>query len=124
MGIPEWFLTVDSRKTRTLHSDACIQILLHFKGPIAKKLEQDFSHLMVQGRLESPSLYIPGYFDEKRKVKISYKQCGVRDPNDKESSKKRKSFLFGSISNTPKIIVLSNFVLLINLLCANYHYLL
>jgi hypothetical protein len=34
MGLPEWMLTVDSRKTRTLHGGTCIQFLLHFKGTI------------------------------------------------------------------------------------------
>jgi hypothetical protein len=34
MGLPEWMLTVDSRKTRTLHDGTCIQFLLHFKGTI------------------------------------------------------------------------------------------
>lgn len=85
MGIPEWFITVDSRRTKVLHNNACVQLLLHFKGPIASKLEQDFNRLIAIGKLESPSLYIPGYIKEKRKMKISYKQCGVRDPNDKKS---------------------------------------
>lgn len=83
MGIPEWMLTVDSRQTKILHNNACVQILLHFKGPIASKLEQDFSRLISVGRLDSPSLYVPGYIDTKRKSKISYKQCGMRDPNEK-----------------------------------------
>lgn len=83
MGIPEWFLTVDSRKTKFLHNHACVQLLLHFKGPIAGKLEQDFNRLMSIGKLEAPSLYIPGYLNEKRKSKISYKLCGVTDPNEK-----------------------------------------
>ncbi|XP_030762415.1 uncharacterized protein LOC115887200 isoform X2 [Sitophilus oryzae] len=98
MGIPEWFLTVDSRKTKTLHSNECVQILLHFKGPIASKLEQDFNRLLSIGRLESPTLYIPGYIKEKRKSKISYKLCGVRDPNEKSSRK--SSFIFGSSAAT------------------------
>ncbi|CAH0556110.1 unnamed protein product [Brassicogethes aeneus] len=88
MGIPEWFLTVDTRKTKTLHQDACVQLLLHFKGPIATRLEQDFGKLMSTGKLESPSLYIPGHYNEKRKVKIAYKQCGVRDPNEKSNCDK------------------------------------
>lgn len=83
MGIPEWFLTVDSRKTKFLHNHACVQLLLHFKGPIAGKLEQDFNRLMSIGKLEAPSLYIPGYIKEKRKSKVSYKLCGVTDPNEK-----------------------------------------
>lgn len=119
MGIPEWFLTVDSRKTRSLHNDACVQILLHFKGPIANKLEQDFSRLMINGRLDTPSLYIPGYFNEKRKVKISYKQCGVRDPNEGSSNKRRGGFLFGS-NSTPKVLDLSNLILFINLFILCY----
>ncbi|KAB0794972.1 hypothetical protein PPYR_11811 [Photinus pyralis] len=85
MGIPEWMLTVDSRQTKILHGGACMQILLHFKGPIANKLEQDFSRLISTGRLDSPSLYIHGFIDTKRKVKISYKQCGKKDPNDNKS---------------------------------------
>lgn len=86
MGIPEWMLAVDSRKTRTLHYGACVQILVHFKGPIAGRLEQDFSKLISSGRLDSPSLYIPGYIDTKRKATIPYKQCGTKDPNEKSKS--------------------------------------
>lgn len=83
MGIPDWFLTVDSRKTKTLHNGACVQILLHFKGPLANQIEQDFNKLLSLGRLEAPTLYVPGYFNSKRKATISYKQCGVRDPGEK-----------------------------------------
>lgn len=83
MGIPEWMMTVDTRKIKILHNDACIQFLMHFKGPIANRLEQDFGRLISIGRLDAPSLYIPGYINPKRKVKIPYKQCGARDPNDR-----------------------------------------
>ena len=38
MGLPEWMLTVDSRKTRTLHGGTCIQFLLHFKGIIVYEI--------------------------------------------------------------------------------------
>ncbi|XP_017780045.1 PREDICTED: uncharacterized protein LOC108565217 [Nicrophorus vespilloides] len=92
MGIPEWMLTVDTRKTRMLHSYSCVQFLMHFKGPIASRLEQDFNKLLSTGRLESPTLYIPGFYDAKRKSKISYKLCGVRDPNEKSKKKSRFSF--------------------------------
>nr|CAH7717996.1 unnamed protein product [Callosobruchus chinensis] len=101
MGIPEWFLTVDSRQTKSLHNDACVQILLHFKGPIANKLEQDFNRLLSLGKLEAPTLYIPGYIPKKRKSKIAYKQCGARDPNEK--SKRRQSFFFLSSSSEKSI---------------------
>lgn len=40
MGIPEWFLEVDSRKTKLLYNNACVQMLIHFKGPSAARLEQ------------------------------------------------------------------------------------
>lgn len=96
MGIPDWFLTVDSRRTKTLHNNACVQLLLHFKGPIANRLEQDFNRLMSIGRLEAPSLYIPGYIKEKRKSKISYKLCGATDPNEK--CKQEKYFELSCVS--------------------------
>jgi len=41
------------------------------------------SKLIAAGRLEEPSLSIPGYVNQKRKVSISYRTCGVRDPNEK-----------------------------------------
>lgn len=114
MGIPEWMLSIDGRKTKILHNGACIQFLLHFKGrsplrrfpflravtlylivflsndfvhsgPIANKLEQDFSKLISTGKLEAPSLYIPGYLATKRKTTLGHRQCGVRDPNDKSN---------------------------------------
>lgn len=40
MGIPEWFLKIDSRKTKLLYDNACIQLVIHFRGPIASRLEQ------------------------------------------------------------------------------------
>lgn len=39
MGLPEWFLAIDSRTTKILHNGACIQMLIHFKGPKAHQLE-------------------------------------------------------------------------------------
>lgn len=83
MGVPEWMITVDSRQTKILHNGYCIQFLLHFKGPIANQLEIDYTRLIINGRLDSPTLYIPGYFNKKRKPTLSYRQCGVTDPNEK-----------------------------------------
>ncbi|XP_034232585.1 uncharacterized protein LOC117640300 [Thrips palmi] len=81
MGVPEWMLTVDSRKTKTLYNGNCIQFLLHFKGPIAHQIEQDFSRLLNTGKLSSPTLYIPGYtVTTKRKSSLPYKVCGTTDP--------------------------------------------
>jgi hypothetical protein len=87
MGIPEWMLTVDNRKTRELHGNTCVQLLLHFRGPVANKLEQDFSRLLNVGSLSTQSLFIPGaYPDPKRPTSLSYKQCGTQDPTKKKSS--------------------------------------
>lgn len=56
---------------------------LCFQGPLANQLEQDFARLLSTGKLESPTLSIPGYINTNRKSTISYKQCGTRDPNEK-----------------------------------------
>lgn len=110
MGVPEWFLTVDSRRTRTLHSGACVQLQLRFKGPLATRMEQDFSKLMSTGKLEAPSLSILGYIDEKRKSKLSYRICGVRDPNEKEDKNRRGRFSFITTSSVARLTT-SSFVL-------------
>lgn len=47
MGVPEWMIGVDSRRTRVLHQGACIQILLHFTGPEANRIELDFSKFVL-----------------------------------------------------------------------------
>lgn len=85
MGIPEWFLHIDSRTTQNLHGGACVAFKLHFKGPKAHQLEQDFSKLVATGRLDEPTLFIPGYYNPKRKKRLGYRTCSVRDPNDKDS---------------------------------------
>ncbi|XP_071440833.1 uncharacterized protein Rsod [Hetaerina americana] len=108
MGLPEWMLTVDSRKTKVLHGGACIQFLLHFKGPIANRLEQDFSHLMAAGKLAQPSLYIPGAIpNAKRRTQLAYRPCGTRDPNEKYSKSKPKVTSFSRIiaSSSPVLII-------------------
>lgn len=101
MGIPEWFLHIDSRTTQILHGGACIAFKLHFQGPKAHQLEQDFSRLVATGRLEEPTLYIPGYHNQKRKKTLSYRTCSVRDPNEKNS----KCFRSKSFQN----LILLNF---------------
>ena len=37
------------------------QIKLHFGGPDANKLEQDFNKLLRTGKLHGPSVFIPGF---------------------------------------------------------------
>lgn len=94
MGLPEWFLHIDSRTTQILHNGACIAFKLHFKGPKAHQLEMDFSRLITTGRLDDPSLYIPGYVDQKRKTKLAYRACSVfSDPSEKKSELRFK-FLY------------------------------
>lgn len=83
MGLPEWMLSVDSRKITLLHNGACVQMLIHFKGPLAHQMEQDLSRLIAGGRLETPTLNIIGYNIQKRKKVSAYRVCGVRDPNEK-----------------------------------------
>lgn len=87
MGVPEWMLSVDSRKISLLHNGACIQMLMHFKGPIAHQMELDLSRLIAGARLDSPTLSIIGYNMPKRKKLLAYRVCGVRDPNEKNSKR-------------------------------------
>lgn len=85
MGLPEWMLSIDSRKITVLHNGACVQMLIHFKGPLAHQMDLDLSRLIASGRLDSPTLSIGGYANPKRKKTLSYRTCGVRDPNEKNS---------------------------------------
>lgn len=106
MGVPEWMMDIDARKTKTLHSGACVQMIIHFKGPKAHNLEQDFSRLLGIGRLDAPSIFIPGYYDLKRKSTVSYKICGVRDPNEKKSNRKKSYFsTSSSFTFRPKTVL-------------------
>ncbi|PSN32762.1 hypothetical protein C0J52_15463 [Blattella germanica] len=110
MGLPEWMLTVDSRKTRTLHGGTCIQFLLHFKGAQANQLEQDFSRLLANGFLGSLSLYNPGYVPSvKRKTHLSYRPCGTRDPNEKNT----RTSVNNASSLTPMPSILCSLILII-----------
>ncbi|BES96735.1 Copper/zinc superoxide dismutase (SODC) [Nesidiocoris tenuis] len=104
MGVPDWFLTVDSRKTNLLYNGACIQLLIHFKGPQANKLEQDFSRLLTTGKLPQQSLYNPGYTPPAKRVTTSsYQLCPSRDST--EMKKKRFSFSLSSSSAQLKPLV-------------------
>lgn len=86
MGVPEWMLSVDSRKITILHGGACIQMLIHFKGALAHQMELDLSRLIAGGRLETATLNIVGYAMPKRKTNLAYRVCGVRDPNEKNGN--------------------------------------
>jgi hypothetical protein len=97
MGVPEWFMFIDTRKTRKLHSGRCISIEFHFTGPHAHKLEQDFGHLLRTGRLEGPSIPIPGFIpDPNRKTKLGYSEC---DTDKRKPSVSTYNDLYGSYSS-------------------------
>jgi len=97
MGVPEWYLFTDSRNTKLLHEGRCLQILLHFRGPHANQLEQDFSKLLSTGKQEKPSLAIPGYFPPtRRKTKLGYRECASRGIN------KKSKYDFGGSANSIK----------------------
>uniref|UniRef100_A0A146LIY5 Superoxide dismutase copper/zinc binding domain-containing protein n=1 Tax=Lygus hesperus TaxID=30085 RepID=A0A146LIY5_LYGHE len=113
MGVPEWLLTIDSRKTNVLYGGACIQLLIHFKGPQANKLEQDFSKLMTTGRLAQPSLYSPGYTPPAKRVTTSsYQLCPTRDASDVDKRKYRFSFRSSASFSRP-----SSLLMIVPVLC-------
>ncbi|XP_002020566.2 uncharacterized protein LOC6594740 [Drosophila persimilis] len=121
MGIPEWMLDVDARKTKELHGGACIQMIIHFKGPLAHRLEMDMSRLIAAGRLDAPSLFIPGYVNQKRKPTISYRTCGVRDTNEKRTKTFKGRFSSSSFSTIePKPFVLAIVVISLIIRFPNY----
>lgn len=94
MGVPEWFLSVDSRKITILHNGACIQMLIHFKGPLAHQMELDLSRLIAGARLDTPTLNIVGYAVPNRKKLLSYRVCGVRESNGKNCKNNSNIFCF------------------------------
>lgn len=96
MGLPEWMLEVDSRKTKVIHNGACMQMIVHFMGPKAHQIEMDLTKLLSTGRLDAPSVSTPGFDDPLRKKTLAYKQCSVQDPNDKK--KKNNNFAGFSFS--------------------------
>ncbi|PZC73227.1 hypothetical protein B5X24_HaOG209907 [Helicoverpa armigera] len=112
LGVPEWMMSVDARRTRALHGGTCVQLLLHFTGPHANRLELDFTKLLASGRLDSPSIFIPGYVNTKRKKTISYRPCGTTDPNES----KKNSYFFSSSPSSATLTSPAQVLLL--LLCA------
>jgi len=111
MGVPDWFLFTDSRETKVLHEGRCLQVLLHFRGPHANKLEQDFSRLLRTGRLDGPSLAIPGYVQPQGSpTKLPYRECG------QERLDKKKLQELQSYSESSSAPLIPSFLLLLLLL--------
>lgn len=73
MNEPEWMITIDVRKVSILHNGACIQMLLHFRGPLAHRIEQKFAHLVSTGRVDSSMPTVPT--NPKQKKMFSYRTC-------------------------------------------------
>ena len=92
MGVPEWFVYTDSRKTRPDDGDNCVAMEVHFAGPYANQLEQDFNRLIITGRLSKPSLQIPGFVpDINRKTKLGYRECDSSKKKQKSRTSKSSS---------------------------------
>ena len=74
MGVPPWMLLVDSRETRLVVGNRCVQFKMNFYGPHAAKIEQDLDRLLAKGKLDSPTIYNPGANpDPKRKSTVGYR---------------------------------------------------
>lgn len=102
MGVPEWFVYTDSRKTRSDNGDNCVAMEIHFAGPYANDLEQDFNKLVTTGKLEKPSVSIPGYFPaQDRKTKLGYRECDSGKKKRKQKSRTSKS---SSLSSAKSIM--------------------
>jgi len=114
MGVPEWFLFPDARETKLLHEGRCLQVLLHFRGPHATKLEQDFSKLLRTGKLDMPSLSISGYVPPvQRKTKLGYRECGSRNINNRNpnlSDYSSSSRMSGNLVCVVILLVISTFL--------------
>ena len=113
MGVPEWFLYTDSRKTRPDNGDNCVAMQIHFAGPHANQLEQDFNQLIITGKLSKPSnIKTPGFVpDPQRKTKLSYRECDSSKNKRKQKSRTSKSSSLNSaksiMSTGPHSVVIT-----------------
>ncbi|OXA38086.1 uncharacterized protein LOC110862045 [Folsomia candida] len=82
LGVPDWMLTYDNRQTKDVYGGECIQMLFHFRGPVADRIEQDFDRLLNGREISRPSLEIPGVQNPPtRKSKLPYRTCSNRRPS-------------------------------------------
>ncbi|CAG7838672.1 unnamed protein product [Allacma fusca] len=87
LGVPEWMLTYDNRQTKIVQEGECAQLLFHFRGPVADRIEQDFDRLLNGREISRPSLDIPGVLNPvKRKTKLNYRSCTARRAATKQQS--------------------------------------
>jgi len=87
---------------------------LHFAGPHAHKLEQDFGHLLRTGRLGSPSIPIPGYVpDPQRKTTLGYSECNSAKGRRPATSTYNDLYgSYSSLSSANSILFKNNLVTL------------
>ncbi|XP_046653346.1 uncharacterized protein LOC124344000 [Daphnia pulicaria] len=87
LGVPEWMLLVDTRHTRNIQNDRCVQFKVHFYGPVATRIEQDLSQLLSRGQLDSPTIQVHGsHVDPKRSKTIPYHVCDESDNAQRQPS--------------------------------------
>lgn len=84
LNCPEWFLQMDLSTVTESKDSECVSFLIHFMGPEARQLEQDFARLLSGGIMHKPTIKMLGVpLDEKRKKKVLYKACaGFDDEED------------------------------------------
>ncbi|KAA0202127.1 Superoxide dismutase (Cu-Zn)-like protein [Hyalella azteca] len=83
LACPEWYLQMDLSTVTQSEDGECVSFLVHFMGPKARDLEQDFTRLLSGAVLSEPTIRMLGVpLDEKRKKKVSYKSCGGFDEED------------------------------------------
>jgi len=90
LGAPKWFLAMDPKTVKVTTDGDCANFLVHFMGPKARELEQDFSRLLSGGTLDKPTIHMLGApLDPKRDTKVAYRSCAGLD--DEDLNKKGKS---------------------------------
>jgi len=93
---PEWFLFIDEQETLEINLGRCVQFTIHFRGPHAQKLQLDFNRLFSAGRVDGPTIFIPGFHNSARRNTVPYELCGALDPEDVNRYKNIGSFQFPS----------------------------
>jgi hypothetical protein len=124
LGVPEWMLLVDTRHTRNIQNDRCVQFKVHFYGPVATRIEQDLSQLLTRGQLDSPTIQVHGsHVDPKRSKTIPYHVCDESDNGIFLSFLNLFSYICGLISpslvNSPTTAFECHFGRLIDFFCSS-----
>ncbi|KAF2367020.1 Superoxide dismutase copper/zinc binding domain [Trinorchestia longiramus] len=108
LGSPEWFLQMDLSTVTESEDAECVSFLVHFMGPKARELEQDFTRLLSGAVIHEPTIRMLGVpLDEKRKTKVPYKSCGGFDEAIQLSQDRSNSWwkVFSSSSSKGRVQV-------------------